>query len=220
MPDRPRRNLFLIALGGLAVLLAGCSSAPEPLGVDVRPEVRFREAMRLTAEGEKARADGNTRRAINYFRAAVATYPDIAIAQNNLGLLLLNTTEAHLGAKHLLTAAEIEPTDPRPLTNLAYAYWERNWTSDALRYYDMALERDPNDLGALRGSVRAAEAENRAERSDLDNIQRASFIERDPIWVEYFERQKFRVENQIRLRERADPTLRRTVDRSRNETGG
>jgi tetratricopeptide (TPR) repeat protein len=194
----------VVALAPLAVV--GCGFGRSARLADdldsMHPERRFREAMRLTRLAENARDEGDTPRAIAYYRAAVRTSPDLWIAQNNLGLMLLETSDAHLGAKHLLRAAEIEPTDPRPLTNLGWAYWQRDWPAEALRYFDMAVDRAPNDLGALRGAIRAAESQGRAQPTDLERVLRASFIETERRWIEYFQRQKYRIENQIRLQRR------------------
>ena len=202
-----------VALAALLGLLAaagpGCTggaSARMQGNLDaVHPEQRFREAMRLTKIAEQAREDGETAKAIAYYRAAIRTSPELWIAQNNLGLLLLETSNANLAATHLLKAAEIEPSDPRPLTNLAWAYWERDWPAEALRYFDMAVDRAPSDLGSLRGAIRAAEAQGRAEPRDLERVKRASFIETETPWIEYFQRQKYRIENQIRLERRDTP---------------
>ncbi|MEL6329162.1 MAG: tetratricopeptide repeat protein [Planctomycetota bacterium] len=185
--------------------LVGCGSGQRFSDDELRhPNQLMAEALRLAERAEQARRRGNELKAIELYRESIAVYDAIALPHNNLGMLLMEQGDALGASRAFRRAADLATTDPRPFANLGYMHAQRGWTDDALRYYELALERDPNDLESLRGVIRAAESEGRAEQTDLDHIRRATFRETDPRWISYIERQKFRVENQIRLQRLAE----------------
>jgi hypothetical protein len=74
---------------------------------------------------------------------------------------------------------------------------------DSLRYYDIALERSPNYLPALRGAVKAAHLLGEADERRLDQVKRALLIETDEQWRTVFERERVRIVGRLELDRRA-----------------
>lgn len=201
-----RRTTAIVIAAALAPLLAGCAS-PKSERTDyseLRPIERELIALEFAEQAESARLDGETDEALRLYAESIRAYPNVAVVRNNFGIELLNQGETLAAGRQFAAAADLEPTDPRHLTNLGITYARLNWPKDAMRYFERALEVDPDDLGALRGAIQAAEFLGRADEVELERIKNATLRETDPVWSKYFQRQRFRIENQIRLRERDD----------------
>lgn len=189
----------LLTLG--ALLAGGCAATPgEGAGVDEYAQRRA-EAIRLVDEAQRLADAGKTDQAIEAYQRSISRSATIAVAWNNLGELYLREQRFADAVSAFERAGELEPTDPRPPYNAGVVYQQKGWANDALGRFDQSLERDPAYLPALRGAVRAAEMLNRSDRATLERIKRATLTETDPAWAEYFERQRFRVENGLYLQE-------------------
>jgi len=213
-----RRAACRLALGaamGLAAALTpgGCAASSAPSAETVSPGARLERARGFVAraralehdaerlaEKKPAQASARRREAIALYRRAVAEVPDLAEAWNNLGVLLMQEGQFMEAKDAFGIAADVRPGDPRPLVNTGLLYLEREWAEPALQYFSRALERDANNLDALRGATTASERLGIADEITLERIRRALLIESDPAWVEVFERQRLRVENQIKSR--------------------
>lgn len=194
--------VLTLALAGAATPLGGCAGTPEPVATqEVRDQNRARgqelalEAQRLANLGKKAEA-------IKAYQQALGTWREMPAAWNNLGVLLMERENYAEAVSAFKVAADQSQTDPRPLENIAICYMRAGWAEDALRYYGMALEREPNRLTSLRGAVRAAERLLVRDDATLDRIRRALMIETDPKYRDYFERQ------QVLVRAAVDPKLK------------
>ena len=104
-------------------------------------------------------------------------------------------------------ASELNPTDPRPITNIGITNMRVGWAEDAIDDFHRALEISPGYLPALRGSIRAADLLGRAEYEDLNRIRRALLAERDDDWRAYLERQRFLIESRLRSGRPNDSSL-------------
>lgn len=187
-----------VALGAAA--LVGCSSAPsKPANFEIPDyQKRVEEANRIAKEAAREAEEGNTDRAIELYREALSVSRDLAQAWTNLGALLMETGDFRGAAEAWTVAADLWPTDPRPMYNIGYAWLERYYPSDALTHFELALERDPNYQPALVGAIRASEWLNVADEELAERIRRAIFNETDPDWLEYLQRQKSRVDARLR----------------------
>ena len=117
---------------------------------------------------------------------------------NNLGLLLLERGEPDKAISAFSMASELDPTDPRPVTNVGITMLRIGWAEDAIDDFHRALEISPSYLPALRGAIRAADLLGRAQYEDLERIRRALLAERDDQWRAYLERQRFLIESRLR----------------------
>ena len=196
MTTAPRTlALLLAALAALAP--AGCETAPTLDEPALRAQ-RHEEAMALIEQAERHADAGRADDAIAAYQEAIAASPRIAAAWNNLGELLMQRDRYADAVSAFDTAANLEPGDPRPLYNAGVVYQKQGWAFEALKKFELALGRESGYLPALRGAVRSAEMLNRADTSTLTHIRNASLIEADPVWRDYFQRQRFRVEAGLR----------------------
>jgi len=208
--------LIRAALGGLAAVplqMVACSAPSARPGNDALTEIdpaieyarrQRREALEAYQRAAKLHADGEYERALEVYRQALDLDDQLYAAWNNMGQLLMlkgNYSDA-VGAYQI--AAELEPTDPRPVYNIGLAYQQVGWAQDAHRSFDMALERDKNYIPALRGLVRSAELAGMGDRELLAKIKRAMLIENEEEWREYFLGQSFRVQAMVNI-ERGRP---------------
>ncbi len=175
------------------VCSAGCESTPKRDAAQEAADqmvLNSQEGLRLAKEAQRQAERGDKDGAIQTYQRAVSTWRGMPAAWNNLGVLLMEKQDYAGAVGAFKVAAELSPTDPRPLENIAVSYVKSGWATDALRYYGMALERDPNRIESLRGAVRTAEMVRIRDDATLDRIRRALLIESDASYREYFERQQ------------------------------
>lgn len=205
-----------VLAAGLVVCLAlgGCGASGRQSRTQAdfsglaRRQAEAREAA-LAAAGTAARADaardhGRTeeadklsRRAVDEYRAALAISGDMPEAWNNLGIQLMHLQD-YLGASEAFNfAIQQSPTDPRPCENMGIVYDRTGWSEESLKYFDMALDRSPNYLPALRGAIKAAHLLGQADQTRLDQVRRALMIETDPEMREFFEREQLRISGRL-----------------------
>lgn len=180
----------------LTVLLAwGCASNNNSLSDDLAE--RQSQARKLAIQAKRAQDAGNTDRAIATYQEALKLDGEMGAAWNNLGTLLQEKKEYQSAATAYRRAADLSPTDPRPYENLGLLYREANWREDSIRYYEMALERDPDSLPALRGFAMSAKETARADEVTRERLRRAMMVEKDPKWREEFRMLLLRVEAEL-----------------------
>lgn len=186
----------MVRCAGLALALAiggACEQTPKradaPGAIDQGAENRA-EGLRLAQDAQRRAERGDTTGAIETYQQALAQWREMPAAWNNLGVLLMEKQNYADAVSAFKVAADLSQTDPRPLENIAISYVRSGWATDALKYYGMALERDPNRIESLRGAVRAAEMVRVRDDATLERIRRALLIESDPKYREYFERQQ------------------------------
>lgn len=144
----------------------------------------------LARDAQRLAESGDTEKAIETYQRALATWREMPAAWNNLGVLFMEKQNYAEAVGAFKVAADQSQSDPRPLENIAVCYVRSGWATDALKYYGMSLERDPNRIESLRGAVRAAEMVRVRDDATLERIRRALLVETDPQYREYFERQQ------------------------------
>lgn len=204
---RRHRSLFfpavLITLAGLA----GCKSPGEKVRSETEA-LSSDEARRLSRGvklAEQAYREKDPIESFEKYRASVEAYSEFPAAWNNLGVLLMEQDNHLSAAEAFATAADLSPTDPRPLYNLGLCWDRRNYPEDARRYYLRALERDANFLPALRGAIRAESLLNIESRDTLNLIERALAVESEEQWQKWMKLQRIRIENLPSMKLDAQP---------------
>jgi Flp pilus assembly protein TadD len=185
------------ALAALAVLLAAAGCARQAT-VMLPPGLAENEARRatsaITLAGEAARTR-NPDAAADKYRRAVREFREFPAAWNNLGVLMMQDDQYLQAAEAFSTAADLSPSDPRPLYNLGLLWDRRGYLREARRYYERAIARDANYLPALRGVIRADSLLNEGSTQTLSWLERALMLEQDDAWLTWMRLQKARIEN-------------------------
>ncbi len=201
-PNRTCVGLARLALAaggmGLATLWLGCATGAPREGATITPERRHADGVRAAREAERLAQAGRIDEAIEKYQEALAHSGDLQGAWNNLGELYMRRGDYADAVSAFGVAAELVPSDPRPLYNTGLVYQRVGWARDAMSNYAAALERDPSMQEALRGHAVAADMLAHADERTLDYIRRGLLREKDPEWRTFFERQRFRVEAQMR----------------------
>lgn len=210
---RPSRALPLAVILAAALVAPGCASTGRArpgttIAAAAEQAVSAREAALIASStaaraeaarerGRTAEADRLSMQAIEQYRAALAISTEMPEVWNNLGIQLMRL-EDYLAASEAFTVAmQMSPTDPRPCENLGVVYDRTRWAEESLKYFDMALERSPNYLPALRGAIKAAHLLGEADEKRLAQVRRALMIETDPKMREFFEREQVRISGRI-----------------------
>lgn len=196
----------LLAACGVGVfpVLSGCASkgitfAPPDTAADIAA------AMKLKDQGDELYKEGEHLKAIEKYKEAIRKNSSYGEAWNNLGLALVRDNNRYDAQQAYVRAGELMPLDPTPMDNIGVLYMEANLPEDALRYFEMALERRPQYLPSLRGAVRAAQLIDRSEEADLAHIKMGLRIETDATWRTMFQRQLARVQADLDDRARNSP---------------
>jgi tetratricopeptide (TPR) repeat protein len=191
------RATVLIASALLLGACSGAKKAPPELRMTNDRDQAIEIALRAKAAGDR----GDVDEAINLYEEAVRTDARLTAAWNNLGILYMEQSNYFEAADRFRVAADTAQQDPTPLENLALSYHRAGYDDQALRYYQLALDRSPNRISALRGVVRVANRMHRADETILEYVNRALMLEPHPEWRQVFERERVRIEGQIRTRE-------------------
>lgn len=197
----------------LCVALAGCAGqgrrgAPADFSGIAQQQAEARraalDASAVGAKADAARERGNTeqadklsREAVERYRGALAVYAEMPEVWNNMGVQLMQLQDYLAASEAFTFAMQQSPTDPRPCENLAIVYDRTGWSEESLKYFDMALDRSPNYLPALRGAIKAAHLLGEADQNRLDQVRRALMLETDPGLREFFEREQLRISGRM-----------------------
>jgi tetratricopeptide (TPR) repeat protein len=196
----------IVAVGAGLVLsaLSGCASSQTTTDL-TSPDARAANAGMLAKRAEAAEARGNLDEALNLYGQAVQLVPSFAAAWNQIGIIHLKRNNGAGAEAAFRQAIENDPRDPRYPFNLGWLWEERSYLDDAAQWYDLALERDPRFLPALRQSVRVDHMRARENERTAERIRTALLLETDPKWREYLQRRREIVEEQVR---QTRPTVR------------
>ena len=189
--------------------LPGCANSKSSGPIVTAPsEDDLRRATALANEAQAALNNGDSSRAIELFTQSLTVRSDIGGVWNNFGLAL-KARGAELdylqAAEAFKRAADLLPVDERPYQNLGVLYHERGFGEEALRYFTMALERNPNSLESLRGAISSSKVLLRSDEGGLARVNRALMIETDPTWRKIEEFEKLRIQHDLAERY-ASPT--------------
>jgi tetratricopeptide (TPR) repeat protein len=160
----------------------------------------LRRAMEIAAEGQREFTQKKYGRAIDLYREALALRPDMGSVYNNLGLALQargNELDYMTAIDAFKRAADLLPVDERPYQNLGVLYHERGFSDEAHRYFNLALERNPNSLESLRGSVGAAKLMLRSDDAGLQRVSRLLLIDNDREWRQIAEFERVRIQHDL-----------------------
>ncbi len=201
-PIRPtaRATLASCALALAALSLGACNASRPALPMGETPQqisLQIDTAASLVRDAQRLEVAGRDREAADKYREAISTYRELPVAWNNLGRLMMKESSNLAAAEAFKTAAELSPTDPRPLHNLGTLWESLGYLDDAARWYSEALQRDENYLPALRRSAIVEGIRNRPDATTLDRIRRALLLEKDPWWKDKFRRDRLRFEDLI-----------------------
>jgi tetratricopeptide (TPR) repeat protein len=186
---------------GAGVLLCGCAGRHKAVSDVQAGNTNRADALVLVGQAQRAEASGHMDEAIALYEQAVETWGSLAGAWNELGLLRMEKGNYLEAADAMRIAAELAPNDPKPLENLGLVYHRAGYDQKALKYYEQALERNPNRIEALRGIVRVANRLHLADESILAHVNHALLLESDPTWRQVFERERVRIRGQLRSRD-------------------
>lgn len=177
----------------------GCASSGSR-GALVSPQAqteRTREALRLAERARHVERLGRDEEAAQLYAESLQLDPDLFVSLNNMGVLLMRREQYYDAVQLLSRAAELEPGDPRPVTNIALCWQRSMHDRDALRHFEQALERDRHWLPALRGSALSASRLRVVTRESLERAERGLLVESDPRWRELFLRERVRLETAL-----------------------
>lgn len=194
---RTKTTLIALALGACGVSLGACGERNRDPAL-MTLEDRRGEALAISRDADRLARMGKTDDAILRYQEALSISNDMAGVWNNLGELYMRRGDNADAVSAFGVAAGLTPSDPRPLYNTGLVYQKVGWAKDAIDHYAEALNRDENMQEALRGHAVAADMLGRADDRTLEYIRRGLLRETDPEWREFFERQRFRVEAQMR----------------------
>lgn len=185
-----------------------CLGACSQRTIDIPPDDTALRVVRATELADKAQAaekDGKLDDAVNYYKQSVAVYPSYYPAWNNLGVLLMERDSYAAAAEAFGRAAEVNPTDPRPLHNIALIYLNRGYDREAADYFTRALGRDSGYLPSLREAVRLDVRADRITDVTSERIAKALLLETDPKWLELLRRYKPQIDRRLAAKEGTEP---------------
>lgn len=128
-----RNRVAIVALTLLVSLLFACGD---------RADRTYRRGLRLARQKKYDQAVGEMRRLLQ-------AEPDSIRARNALGQIYRAQNLYTRAIEELTLAAEMSREDPVPVYNLAGLYWDLDDLDQADRYYQQAIEIDPNFAPAL-----------------------------------------------------------------------
>jgi tetratricopeptide (TPR) repeat protein len=206
------KTLMTAMVAGAVVLtgatpLGGCSGKRKAsFELPAEDAQALERALQLTAAGDAAHRAGKHEEAIAKYREALSIRGNIGQTWNNFGLALYAQQKRAEAAQAFRRAADLMPSDPRPLENLGLLYMESDFFEEALKNYGESLGRDPNYLPSLRGAIKCAKLMNRSTTEGLERIRLGLMQETDPAWREIFRVERIRVEQDLAERAKVMPT--------------
>ncbi|TVQ60864.1 MAG: hypothetical protein EA378_10595 [Phycisphaerales bacterium] len=206
---RQRRRVAGVSLatallaGGACLVGCGSTSGPRPEASPgaFEPAERTRRAVELAEQARHAERRGKIDEASRLYAESLSLDPNLFVSLNNLGVLLMHQQNYLDAVQYLTRAADVEPRDPRPVTNIALCWQRSGHDRDALRYFNQALARDRNWLDAIRGYALSSQRLRLVNREALNHVKRGTLIETDPTWREFFQRERIRLETALPLQD-------------------
>lgn len=196
------RRLLVLALAvgvGAGALVAGCASSPPTASeLQADPLLAQRRGEELAYQAEQAVASNRPDDAIILYRQSLAVYNEHPSAWNNLGVLYQTRGNVREAASAFLAASNMNPRNPTYPTNLGLLFQDLRQYDESAKWFDLALERDPAHLPALRESVRLDQARARTSEQTYNRIRAALRLETDPKWKTYLQRQQDMVGARLR----------------------
>lgn len=171
--------------------LGGCrtSASSQIAAVEQRNSAeQIQKAASLVRDAQRLELAKDTPGAIAKYKEAIETYNELPVAWNNLGRLLMQNGDNLMAAEAFKQASELSPSDPVPVHNLG-ALWESlGYLGDASKWYDQALQRDPQYLPSLRRFLLVKDLNSDRDAIVGDRLKTALLLETDPWWINRFKR--------------------------------
>lgn len=124
-----------------ALIVCGMGRAiPQEGNDEVTPEVQ-----RLYAEAHAARLSGDSRTAIEKYRAILKAAPHLAAAYNNLGMVYFDTHDYSRATEVLQRGLELNPGMPGAKAMLGMSYFQLGKDKEAKPLLEAALRANPKD---------------------------------------------------------------------------
>lgn len=207
LPTHSRAACAFLLLTCAAALLPACrrntvTVSGLPASVVEEDTRRLVRAQAIAADASKQK---NRERAMRMYTEAVSIYRQLPAAWNNLGVLLMEDGQYLQAAEAFASAADLSPSDPRPLYNIGLLWDSRGYLRDARTYYVRSLDRDSSYLPALRGAIRADTLLNEGSDRTLSWLERGLMLETEPEWQKWMRLQKIRIESRPLYRDRDQP---------------
>lgn len=201
-PARPFRAFRVLPLAialasGAAAFLPACSTAPTSEPARAPGTGSLDQAMNYARQAQAAQAKGDFAAAASLNQQALLIRDDLGGVWNDLGVCLIEMEQYMPAREALLRAADLLPTDPRPMENLGLMFTRAGFAEEALKNYVLALERDPNWLPALRGATWAQKELLKSDHAGLERAKLGKFIETDPQWKAIFQSEAMRIEQDL-----------------------
>lgn len=192
------RSLSALLVG--TVWLLGSCSGPKSITIALPKSIVEYETVNLV-EGHELAAQAyhteNPEKAIRKYQAAIQTYQQLPAAWNNLGVLLMEQGGFVQASEAFKQAAELSPSDPRPVYNLGVIWDRRGYVREARTFYAKAIRRDRSYLPALRAAIRADAVLSEGSDQTLEWLERALMREQDKKWRDWMKLQRVRIEQQL-----------------------
>lgn len=180
------------------LLLTGCAgerfTAPQATeGPSAQDQIAL--ARRLASEAQTADREKRTDDAIALYQQSIQAYRQMPAAWHNLGVLYMSKGDNIQAAEAFKAAADLSPTDPRPLFNIGVIWERQGYLKDAAKYYNEALQREENFLPALEYSILLDHSLNTSNEVTEERLKRALLLEKNPEWRKWFEKEQIRLAN-------------------------
>lgn len=193
------KGACVIAAAWAAAFVVGACDSKKPRGLDPSEQPvtsavdRIARARALAEQANAAQSAGQFDEAIRLNQQALVEYPDFAAAWNNLGVLYMDRDQNLEAANAFQRAAELSPNDPRFPFNIGVIWWRLGYGDDAAKQFNLALERDPNYLPALRYSIQWDVRRGEPSEETAERLRRALLVERDTESRDWLKRQQLLV---------------------------
>ncbi|MBS0189061.1 MAG: tetratricopeptide repeat protein [Planctomycetes bacterium] len=195
-----------VVLGGLLACVPGCATNKKDVVTVPAPQVYDTPlALKLAEQGLQAQRDNEIDKAISLYKQSIQANPELSGVWTNLGVALMAKQNFPAAAEAFKHALDLSPTDSRPLVNLGVAYLDRGWADQAYTYFCQAVDRDPQNVDALRGAITAAQRSGREDERTLDYIKRLQLLETDPKWKLELAYRRVRLENSLKDKNKGIP---------------
>ena len=138
-----------------------------------RNVAKSRNPRDLAALAEHYQQSGQTRKAEQTYREAIARDPQLVEAFNNLGMILQQRGSIAEATTQFVRARELRPSDARIVVNLARALAAQNQFRDAAVMFHQAVSLDPRFADARFGLALAAQGKIAEVYAHADVLARA-----------------------------------------------
>ncbi len=215
------RGACAVALCAIPLLAPACGIKGNESDPNLVPDpmVRIRAAQDLADQAQKLDEQADVLRAqrvkLDEARAlevralalcqqSIRTYDEFGPAWNNMGVIQMKLNNNQGAMDAFKRAAELLPTDPKPVANMGVLWQSLYYLDDAKKAYDQALALDNRYLPALKESVTIDLRRDMVTKTTAERVQQALLLETDQARRADLLRQKIAVEERLATKETAE----------------